>query len=262
MAPALTPIHPMTADAAEMAGQRELAGTLGYAAAPGAGLGESVIPGTPYVEGELRWAVIPQVQLTVGAEVTFQHYYAPWLNAVSLGTKVTAWQDPELGLAVAFAPRVVGASALNLFGVTATGTNNKYTSAFGTRSLGFELPMLITHKFENGWALTLQLWGRNNLLRQEDSVASSTGTGTGSGSINEPITAPVDTGYTWGAGAAVMFSFPKMHGSLQRYHAFFGAERLWLTQTSASGEPAGQLNPLVTLNRYSLVLGLGTTMPW
>ena len=252
----------MTADAAEMAGQREIAGTLGYAPSPGAGLGESVIPGTPYAEGELRWAVIPQVQLTVGAEVTFQRYFAPWLNAVSLGTKVTAWQDPDQSLSVAFAPRVVGASALNLFGVTETGTDNKYTNALGTRSLGFEVPMLITHRFENGWALTLQIWGRNNWLRQEDSVASSTGTSGGSGSINEPVTTPVDTGYTWGAGAAVLFSFPKVRGSSTRYHAFFGAERLWLTQTSASGAPAGELNPLVTVNRYSLVLGVGVTMPW
>src|SRR5690348_15515968 len=104
LAPAIAPIHPMTAEAAAISGEREMSGAIGYAAAPGAGLGDSSIPGTPYAEGELRFAVARRFQLTVGAGLAFQRYFLPWLNDLSLGGKLTLIDDPALALAVA--PRV------------------------------------------------------------------------------------------------------------------------------------------------------------
>ena len=260
LAPALAPIRPMTADAAVMSGDREISATLGYAAAPGAGLGDSVIPGTPYADAELRWALVPRFQLTFGAGFAFQRYFMPWLSSLSLGGKVTAYQDEDV--AIAFAPRVVGASAFNLF-TTDPDDDSLSRSVFGTRSLGFEVPVLVTHRFSNGWALTLQLWARDHFLRQEDAtVNASSGTGSGSGSNLSPVQPAVDTGHTWGAGGAVQFSFPKVRGSSTRYHVFAGLERLWLTQTSASGGTSTNASPLVTLDRFSFVCGLGMTYPW
>ena len=256
LAPTLAPIHPMTAEAAAMSGDRELSGTIGYAAAPGAGLGDSSIPGTPYAEGELRFALTTRVQLQVGLGFAFQHYFLPWLNDVSLGTKLTVLDDP--GLALALAPRIVGASAFNLLG-TSPGDSSASRSVFGTRSLGFELPLLATHTFENGWALTLQVWARYHLLRQEDATDEQPTGAAGDAETPEPL---VSTGHVWGAGGALMFSFPKSRGSLTRYHLFLGIEHLWLAQTSVSGGPAGQVNPLVSLGRYSVAGGVGVTTPW
>jgi hypothetical protein len=256
LAPAIAPIHPMTAEAAELSGERELSGTLGYAAAPGAGLGDSSIPGTPYAEGEIRVAVATRVQLSFGAGFTFQHYFLPWLNELSLGSKLTLYDDPAF--AFALAPRVVGASAFNVIG-TSPNDNGQSRSVFGTRSLGFELPMLATHQFENGWALTLQIWARYHLLRQEDATVAQPAGADGPVITPEPL---VSAGHVWGAGGALMFSFPKLRGSRTRYHAFIGVERLWLSQTSSSGGTVGQANPLVSLQRYSLAAGLGVTSPW
>ena len=255
VAPALAPIHPMLAGAAASPGEREFAATLGYAPAPGAGLGDSKFPGTPYAEVELRGAVVPRVQLFGGVGVSFQHDIFPWLNSLSAGAKLTAVN--EEALAVALAPRVVGASAFNLFNTSSDASR----SVFGTRSLGFELPLLFTHRFENDWALTLQVWGRYHLLRQEDATITPVA-GSGSSGDTASASAPVETGHVWGAGGALMLSFPKLRGSRARYHVFVGFERLWLTQTSSSGGAAGNLNPLVTLDRNSLVVGMGTTAPW
>lgn len=256
LAPAIAPIHPMLASGAAQTGDRELATTLGYAPAPGGGLGDSSIPGAPYAEGELRWAVSENAQLIGGLGLTFQRYFLPWPSTASLGAKLTGWQEgPD---AFAIAPRVVGASAFN---VLSSDPNNSGASrsVFGTRSLGFELPLLVTHRFENGWALTVQGWGRYHLLRQED--ASSSNSGTGSSGVGA-TTIPVETGHAWGAGGALQFSFPKIRGSLTSYHAFVGLEHLWLTESSATGNTTAAQEPLITLGRNSLVVGLGSTTPW
>lgn len=258
LAPAIAPIHPMMASAAANTGDREVATTLGYAPAPGGGLGDSSIPGTPYAEGELRWAVATNVQLIGGLGLSFQRYFLPWPSSLSLGSKLTVYQQDHD--AFALAPRVVGASAFNVLG-TDPSDSSKSRSVFGTRSLGFELPLLATHTFENGWALTVQGWGRYHLLRQEDPYASPSTSGSGSG-LGPTTFIPVETGHAWGAGGALQFSFPKVRGSQTRYHLFLGAERLWLTQTSATTNAGQASEPLIHLSRTSLIMGLGTTTPW
>lgn len=244
LAPGLPPVQPMTA-LAEPAGSRQVAQTLGYAPAPGAGLGDSVIPGTPYADGELRYALTDRVELSGGLGLSFQRYFLPWPSAVAVGTKVTLLQDDDL--AVALAPRAVGASAFNL-------VSGKGNTTFGTRELGVELPALLTHRFPNELALTGQLWGRYVGLRQEDAVDKSL---SGGGSSAPDVALSTSTGHTWSAGAALLFSFPKLHHSPTRYHAFLGVERLWLSQTGASTQ-----TPFVQLARTSLTVGVGSTGPW
>jgi hypothetical protein len=244
LAPGIPPVHPMTA-LTEPAGSRQVAQTLGYAAAPGAGLGDSVIPGTPYTEAEVRYAPAAGLELSAGLDLSFQRYFLPWPGALSLGTKLTVFQNDDL--AVALAPRVVGASAFNLI-------SGKSNTTFGTRELGGELPVLLTHRFENELALTGSVWGRYYGLKQEDSVDRSIN---GDGSAPIPGTLSTSSGHTWAAGGALLFSFPKIHHSPTRYHLFLGVERLWLTQTGSSTQ-----SPFVQLARTSLTVGVGSTGPW
>ena len=244
LAPGIPAVHPMTA-LTEPAGSKQVAQTLGYAAAPGAGLGDSVIPGTPYTEGELRYAPAAGLELTAGIDIAFQHYFLPWPGALALGSKVTVFQNDDL--AVALAPRVVGASAFNLI-------SGKSNTTFGTRELGGELPVLLTHRFPNELALTGSAWGRYYGLKQEDAV-DRTVTGGGSGAGTGALS--TSSGHTWAAGGALLFSFPKIHHSPTRYHLFLGVERLWLTQTGASTQ-----TPFVQLARTSLTVGVGSTGPW
>jgi hypothetical protein len=254
MAPAISPVHPMSAlppgAAAALGGESKLdgMGALGYAPAPGAGLGQSVIPGTPYAEGELRYTVAERVQLLGSLEASFQHYLLPWPSSLELGVKLTLLEDPAF--AVAIAPRVVGASSF----IVLPGSG---VAVFGTSDIGGELPLIITHQFSNQMALTLQVWGRGFYLHQEDAA------GADSSDSSLPATQPtVDTGRCWAAGGALVFSFPKIRHSPTSYQVFFGGEQLWMTQTSTNLVDPEAFNPLVTVNRFSLLAGIATTTPF
>jgi hypothetical protein len=178
MAPVLPPVRPMLALPSDNPGT-ELSAAMGYAASPGAGLGDAVIPGSPYAEGELRYGFTQSFQLTGGLGITFHRYFVPWPSSLTVGTKVVLYDDPDV--AVAIAPRLLGASTV-----------------YATLALG----------------------------------------------------------------AAAVFSFPRLRGSLTQYHLFLGGEELWLTQTGALHQPGPDpVHPLVSLARFSLTAGLGVSIP-
>jgi hypothetical protein len=251
MAPVLPPVHPTTALPNNTDKPFEFAGAIGYAASPAAGLGQAVVPGSPYLEGEVHYAVARPVQLQAGLGVTFHSYFVPWPSSLTLGAKFTLY-DQE-GLALAIAPRGVFGTTLNLF--PGAGGN-----VFGTRDLGGELPLIATHRFANRMALSVEVWFRIYYERQEDS-SSNSNSGAGSGN-NNTVVVPVELGYSYATGLAVIYSFPRLRDSETYYHVFFGGEELWLTQTGAQNTGSGISNPLIGLSRFSLTAGFGMTLPY
>lgn len=240
-APAVLPLRPMTALAGGEA-QTEVSGVVGYAPVPNAGLGDANFPGQPYAEGELRLGVARPVQITASLGMTFHRYFFPWPSTAALGARVVWVERPELSLAIA--PRLVGASSLSL----TAGTGN---TVFGTRSLGAELPLLATHRFDNGWSLTGSGWGRAFALRQESLAIEQSG---------ESAVAPVSLGRFLALGGGLTFGFPKLHGSSTTYTVGLGLERSWMVRTGASREEL-LAEPRLELNRWNLAASLGVTLP-
>ena len=252
-APVLAPVRTLVATPSAKAGF-ELSGAAGYAASPGAGLGTAVVPGSPFMEGELRYGFTPSIQLTGGLGLSFLDYFVPWPTSVSIGSKLVLWNDPDFS--IAFAPRIDGASTVNLL-------SQGGTTVFGTRDAELDLPLIVTHRFPNRMMLSLQVWGRGALLRQENTPQTSTTSSNGSGSSGTNTTvAPVEAGQALALGGAVMFSFPRIRGSTVLYHLYLGGEELWLAQTSATNQPGPDpFTSLVSLQRFSLTAGFGVSYP-
>jgi hypothetical protein len=238
MTPVLPPVHPMTAFALPTGTITESV-VAGYAPAPGAGLGSANLPGSPYAEGELRAQVAQPVTIFGSAGVTFHDYFLPWPSSVSAGVELHLFENDQLALAVA--PRAVAAATLALAGSE---------SAFGTRVLGGELPVLVSHSFGHGLSLTGSVWMRAFSVREEDTPTCTRSTQASCPSFT-------GGGRTFTLGGALQFSFPRTRGGTDSaYHVFLGAEELWLKQTSDADLQA----PYLSLRRLSLTFGLGVAL--